>query len=189
MPLLSQKAQSFAAPAFSPARFTQALQMRSKGAPCRTFKKAPHCGALWARGGRARPPLFIIVLKSNGQICRQKRQNPSLSAAPWIRANAAFSLPRGLGRCLPSKERTHRLTGRTARGSRGVALCGTHSKAQKLRVVLYRMIICCSRWQVSSVTLSSSNRSGSIPSITISVPSSPARLSQTCASIKSEKSS
>ena len=79
VPLLSQKARSLAVPAFFPARFTQALQIHSKGAPCRTFKKAPHCGALWARGGRARPPLFIIVLKSNGQICRQKRQISFLS--------------------------------------------------------------------------------------------------------------
>lgn len=27
--------------------------------------KAPHCGALWAGGGRLRPPPFILVLKSN----------------------------------------------------------------------------------------------------------------------------
>ena len=73
-------------------------------------------------------------------------------------------------------------------GKRGAALYGTF-ESTKMRVVFYCMIICCFRLQVSSATLSSSSRSGSIPSITISVPSSPARLSQTCASIKSEKSS
>jgi hypothetical protein len=49
------------------------------GAPWPKREKAPHCGALWAGGGRARPPPFILYYNRMGFI----GPNPSRSGAGY----------------------------------------------------------------------------------------------------------
>ena len=77
--------------------------------------KAPHCGALWARGGRNRPPLFILLYFRTGRQPQKSGQKVMRTEASNDYSMAVLSLlfsalkgrrqrrGGGSGYCPPSK--------------------------------------------------------------------------------------
>ncbi len=75
--------------------------------------KAPPCGALWPRGGRLRPPLFILYENRTGVRSGKLPQNRGeppvligLVSVPGLRERIAHRADRGLTGAAPGAPRT-----------------------------------------------------------------------------------